>query len=570
MLRHLRTLTGDRPFLTWLAPVVVLAALQAGAVLSLLPLLDALLGGRPAQAGPWVAAFLGLIAAAWGIDVVAARLGLELGIALMRTVHRRTPGAILARPAAWLTPTRAAALRTLVATGAVEATSAVVLVVTPVITAVVFVLVLGLGLLAVSVQVGLVTVSGGILALGALRASMRIEARAQERYVRATEELDDRLFEFARAQTSLRTARRTSTGRALVDDAIASSRGRVVRLLAFQIPGEGLFGLVLNLVLIGFGTTVWLAFDHGSLSAASASALVLVLLRVVDQITTVSGSTGAVLAVERNLRLVREIVETPVPEAAPPRVEAPHVRVRDLRVSHPDGTPALSGVELDLRPGTVTVVVGPSGAGKTTLIRALAGLLETDGGSIDLEFGQSGSPAAGPDVLSANAAVVFQHTVLGEGTIADNLLAVDPDLERADLERIAEITRLVPVLESAERGWDTPVGELGAHLSGGERQRVGIARALAKPCRLLLVDEATSALDHRNESAVVEAVDRIRADRTTLVVTHRPAVLRIADTVVVMDRGRIVEQGEPAELEAASGEYARLLEQWRARDQWHI
>lgn len=566
MVRHLHAVTPGRDFWGYLVLAVFSATVQAAAVLTLFPLGRSLFGGSPASGAPWVAALLGLIVGAWAVDVLAARRGLRLGVAVMRAIQRRTPEAILAWPD--VSPQRAAALRSLMADGATQATSGVILLVTPVVTAVAFTLALGLGLLSVSVPVAVVTLAGGLLALAALWASTAVESRAQRGYTQATEELDDRLFEFAWAQPSLRTARSLSLGSRLVEQAIGRTRSRVLRLLLWQIPGEFLFSLVLQVVLFGFGGTAWLAFEAGAIDAVTAAVLVIVLLRVLEQVTTVAGTVSGVVAINRSLAEVRAIVDT-VPAAPPaPLPEAPRVQARGLRLTYPDGGVGLMDVDLDLLPGTVTVVVGGSGSGKTSLIRVLAGLRAPDAGTVTLA---DADPAGDPtNCLRGNAAVVFQDTVLTDASLRDNLLAIDPDLSQADLDQITQAAMVTPILESTPTGWDTPAGELGGQLSGGERQRMGIARALAKRARLLLIDEATSALDTRNERAIVDSIARIRDDHTTVVVTHRPAMLEVADTVVVMREGQIVEQGPPDALEAAGGEYAKLLTQWRAAAQWSV
>lgn len=566
MLRNIHAVAGGgRVFWEYLCLAVAAASLQAVAVLVLFPLLGELFSDHPVTAGTWVLVFLGIIALAWGADILTARRGLRLGIGIMRVIGQHAPEAVLAWPASKLTPARTAALRSLMANGAVEATSAVILMVTPIITATVFTFALGLGLLTISVPVALVTVLGGVLMLLALWASTQVASRAQRQYSLATEELDNRLFEFAWAQPSLRTARSTSAGQRLVDDAITTTRGRVLRLLLWQIPGEFLFSLVLQLVLIGFGVTAWLAFSGNAITAAAAATLVIVLLRVVEQVTVVSRSVSGVLAINQTLTEVREIIETTPVTPAAPATHAPHLVADGLHVTYPDGSAGLQDVSLDLPPGTVTVVVGRSGSGKTTLLRTLAGLTPATAGTISLD----GHAATEADLLG-NATVVFQQTALSDGTIRENLLAVNPALGQAGLERIADTAQLPPVLQHVSNGWDTPVGELGAQLSGGERQRVGIARALAKPAHLLLVDEATSALDAHNEQAIVESISRIRHDYTTVLVSHRPAVLRIADAVIVMADGRIAEQGSPSQLEASGGQYARLLSEWQAASAWHV
>ncbi len=567
MLRHLHAITAKRDFWTYLVLAVVSATLQAAAILVLFPLGRSLFGGFPASGAPWVAALLGLIVAAWGMDVLTARRGLRLGVSMMRTIQQRTPGAVLAWPD--VTPQRAAALRTLMASGATEATSGVILLITPVVTAVAFTLALGIGLLAISPPVGAVTLVGGILALAALWASTALESRSQHAYTAATQELDDRLFEFAWAQPSLRTARNLSLGNRLVTDAIGKTQRRILKLLLWQIPSEFLFSLVLQAVLLGFGFTAWLALDSGAIDAITAATLIIVLLRVLEQVTTVAGTVAGVVAINRNLREVHAIIDTTPINLSPPMSEAPHLRARNLKLTYPDGTVGLADVNLDLLPGTVTVVIGRSGSGKTTLIRTLAGLSTPDTGTIAL--GGNNSPTeTTTSHLRSNAAMVFQDTVLADASLRDNLLAINPELDQADLDHIADAAMLAPLLNGTPAGWDTPVGELGSQLSGGERQRVGIARALAKKAPLLLIDEATSALDFRNEQAIIDSINQIRHNHTTVVVTHRPAMLELADIVVVMSEGRIVEQGVPAVLAAASGEYARLLREWRAVAQWSL
>lgn len=566
MFSDLRVVSGDeKAYWTFLALVSASAVVQAGAVLTLFPLLENLLSNQPASAWAWLLGFLALIACAWAVDILASHRGLDLGLSVMRAVQQRAPRAVTAWPVTTLTPARTASLRTLVSSGVNEATSGVVLLIGPVITAFVFTFALGVGLLWIDVSIAAVAALGGLLLLVALMTSMRMETRAEKELTLANDELDSRLFEFAFAQPSLRTARRRSAGRSLVDDAIDTARGRTLKLLRWQLPSDLLFGLVLQIVLLGFGLATWLAFHDGSLSSVGAAAMVVVLLRVVEQVTVVSGSVVGLLGLSRSLAEARELMSAEPIVNATSRGSAPHVVVDDLAVTHADGTTGLAGVDLELTPGSVTVVIGRSGSGKTTLLNALAGLSTPTRGEIRLD----GSVAATGD-LRGNAAMVFQQTTLGTGTVRDALLAARENLSTEELERIASTSRLDEALSSLPRGWDTPVGELGRTLSGGERQRVGIARALTKPAGLLLVDEATSALDARNERAVIDAIGGIRDCYTTVIVTHRPTALDIADRVIVMSGGRIIENGTPENLASRGGEYARLVEEWRESAAWRV
>lgn len=567
MLTKIRTITGGgADYRVFVTLTVLSAIIQAAAVVVLFPLLDELFGPDSVDAWPWVLLFVALIAASWGIDIVSAHKGLSVGLSLMHAIGRNTPTAVLNWPE--LDRKKVSDLRRLLATGASEVTSAPVLLLGPLITAVVFTFALAVGLLFVDVPVALVTLVGGFLMLGAFQLSGRFTERADQEFTKANATLDDRLFDFARAQPSLRTARRVSTGARLVDDAIGSARSRTLRLLFWQIPGDIVFSVVLQFVLLGFGVTVWLAFDNGSLTAVAAATTVIVTLRVVEQVNGVSGLATGIRSLDRTLDDAAEVIGVvgsapSTPPAAQP--QAPSTQLDGVSVRFPDGTVGVDAVDLDLKPGTVTVVVGRSGSGKTTLLRTLAGLAEVAQGQVAL----NGAPAD-TTTLRSNAAMVFQDTALGTGSVRDNLTSVNADLSQEDLDRLADAAGLRTILESIPTGWDTPVGELGNRLSGGERQRVGIARALAKPSHLLLVDEATSALDAQNELAVVNSIRAVREDYTTVIVTHRPATLEIADTVVVLDDGRVVEQGTPEELRAADGAFARILQEWKNSASWRV
>src|SRR5215468_4345676 len=219
--------------------------------------------------------------------------------------------------------------------------------------------------------------------------------------------------------------------------------------------------------------------------------------------------------------------------------------------------PALSDVELAVPAGTTMALVGPSGAGKTTIANLLlrfwdpsAGRILIDG--VDLrEFDL--------DHLRARISLVSQDTYLFNDTLRANVALARPEADEAAILRALEQAALADFVESLPEGLDTMVGERGVQLSGGQRQRVAIARAFLKNAPTLILDEATSHLDAISEAQVRSALDALMRNRTTVVIAHRLSTVRSADRLAVLDRGHLVETGTHAELLVQGGLYARLI-----------
>ena len=245
----------------------------------------------------------------------------------------------------------------------------------------------------------------------------------------------------------------------------------------------------------------------------------------------------------------------PVALPAPPRGALAFEHVEFRYPTRPD-TAALHDFSLAVAPGETVAVVGPSGAGKSTLFQLLQRFYDPDAGRVTLD----GVPLrdADPAAVRARIAMVPQDTVIFAASARDNLRYGEPDADDAAIWHAAEAANAADFLRALPDGLDTYLGEGGARLSGGQRQRVAIARALLRDAPVLLLDEATSALDAESERLVQQALERLMAERTTLVIAHRLATVRAAGRIVVMDGGRIVEEGTHAALTASGGLYARL------------
>jgi ATP-binding cassette subfamily B protein len=245
----------------------------------------------------------------------------------------------------------------------------------------------------------------------------------------------------------------------------------------------------------------------------------------------------------------------PIPLPAPARGEVALENVTFAYPGRPD-LPALRGFSLLVKPGETVALVGPSGAGKSTVFRLLLRFYDPQGGSVRLDGVDVRD--ADPAAVRARMALVAQDSPLFSGTAADNVRFGREDASDADVASAVQAAQAAAFLAALPEGLDTPVGERARSLSGGQRQRLAIARALIREAPVLLLDEATSALDAENERAVQRALDEAMDGHTTLVIAHRLATVLKADRIVVMDEGRVVEQGTHAELVSRNGLYARL------------
>jgi ABC transporter fused permease/ATP-binding protein len=237
------------------------------------------------------------------------------------------------------------------------------------------------------------------------------------------------------------------------------------------------------------------------------------------------------------------------------------VRFEGVRFNYPsrEDTTVLAGLDLELHPGEVVALVGPSGAGKSTVAALLSRFYDPDQGELSLD----GRPytALDPDWLRERVVgVVSQEPILFATTIEENIRYGRAEATAEEVQAAARAANAHEFVSAFPDGYQTLVGERGVRLSGGQKQRVAIARAVLKDPRLLVLDEATSALDAESEHLVQEALDRLQEGRTTLVIAHRLSTVRDADRVVVLDQGRVAEEGAHQELMDREGLYRRLVE----------
>ncbi|WP_024794022.1 ABC transporter ATP-binding protein [Tomitella biformata] len=576
MIRTLLTLlpAGRRPAVRVLLALTTLSILlrAAGAVL-LVPIVGALFGEDPASAWPWLGALALVTVLGWGIDWAGVRSGFDLGFELLDSGQHAVADQLTRTRLTWFTAENTATARQSVAATGPDLVGLVVYLVTPVLSAVLLPLAIALALLPISWPLGLAALAGVPMLLGAHWAATRLGRDAERAAATANGALTERIVEFARTQQALRAARRVDPARSHVGVALTTQHSTAMRLLRMQIPGQIIFSVASQLALIILAGTAVVLAQRGELTIPEAIALIVVIVRYLEPFTVLAELSGGVEASAGARRRIKAVLDAPTdavdagvvaPESQPSSL--PRIELRGVGFRYAPGDPAvLHGLDLTLEPGTTTAVVGPSGSGKSTVLALLAGLHRPTAGTILVDVATL-DDAARRDIVS----VVFQQPYLFDTTVRENILVGNPTATAATLERAAGLARVDAVVRRLPDGWDTRVGEAGGSLSGGERQRVSIARALLKPAPVLLVDEATSALDTENEAAITRALSADSTPRTRVIVSHQLASIRAADRVLLLEDGRVVEDGTVPGL-LASG--ARFADFWRRQESaggWRI
>lgn len=419
-------------------------------------------------------------------------------------------------------------------------------------------------LFTTSIKLTLLTLAGVPLVVTPIvvfgRKVRKLARESQDRVAELGNRIDETIHEIRIVQAyGHEDADRQDFGRR-VEDSFATARQRVA-------SRAKLVAAVLLLVFGAIAFILWVGGHDvlaGRLSAGELSAFVFYAAIVAGSIGALSEVWGELQrAAGATERLMEILATTPAIQApANPRPFPTPARgaiaidgVRFHYPSRPD-TPALDDFSLAVQPGETVALVGPSGSGKSTVFQLLLRFYDPAAGQLCID----GVPLAEADPLALrrHIALVSQEAVIFAASVADNVRYARPDARFDEVQAACRAAFADEFIAGLPQGYDTDLGERGVRLSGGQRQRIAIARAILADRPLLLLDEATSALDAESERMVQQALDGLMRQRTTVVIAHRLATVQKADRIVVMDGGRIVQQGSHADLIAADGLYARL------------
>jgi ATP-binding cassette, subfamily B, multidrug efflux pump len=318
-----------------------------------------------------------------------------------------------------------------------------------------------------------------------------------------------------------------------------------------------------NLTYVAIAVVGGLRVASGSMSLGDVQAFIQYSRQFTQPLTQLASMANVlqsgVASAERVFEFLDGEEQRPDPEQ-PSRVELPSGRIefRDVSFRYEPDRPLIEDLSLVAAPGQTVAIVGPTGAGKTTLVNLILRFYEIDSGSITLDGVDIRSMTR--SALRSHVGMVLQDTWLFAGTIRDNIAYGRPDATEEEVLEAARATYVDRFVHSLPDGYDTLIDDEGSNVSAGEKQLITIARAFLADPALLILDEATSSVDTRTELLVQHAMAALRADRTSFVIAHRLSTIRDADLILVMENGAIVEQGNHAELLRRNGAYAALYQ----------
>lgn len=575
----LTQLLGDDTVLLrrYLGLAIVYGVLSGLTILALVPLLSYLLIGQLSVATAWLVALLFGILVCWGVRWYLEQAGVRVGVAILQSGRHRLGEHVAHLPVGWFTAANTARLSHASTQGMMAVAQLPAHVFTPVISGLVTPIVLLAALLVLHPPLGLAALVALPLLLAVLSLTTKLARHADRAFQQHFAATSQRMVEFASAQAVLRAFSGNHHSTRFLEQAMQQQQRSGTRLACLSALSALLNAWAVQVVfaVLLIVTTLWInTLLEGALTVSSIISVIIALVlvsRFVEPLLDVAQHSDILRSAKGQLEEIQAIFDA-APLAEPTAPQPPRdasIELRAVRFRYAPHEPdVLNGVSLSITPGSMTALIGESGSGKTTLARLVARFFDADHGSVLV--GGVDVRAMSSTQLANQVSQIFQESYLFAGSIADNIRFGCPDASDAELMEAARLAGVIEIVERLPQGLDTPVGEAGTRLSGGERQRIAIARALIKNAPILLVDEATAALDAENQAIITQALARLRGQRTLLVIAHQLSTVSMADQIIVLDEGRIIEQGAPDELLAQQGRYATFLGQRQTAKGWRI
>ena len=554
--------------LVWM---VAAAVLQGIAVAMLVPILVALFDGDTAGTVRWLVVLCVVGGFALVAHYVQAMRNFQLALTILSTLRERLGDHIVRLPLGWFEPDTAGRLSRAASSGALTVGQSTAHLLQPLVVGVVSPGVVCVFLLAYDWRLGVVAAAAAPVLYACFRYSARALGLSDELAHEAGVEANAAVLEFGRCQPVLRAFGYATEAYAPLERAIEKQRIVGRRQLWMTVPGMALTSVTLQLAFSVFIVVgIWLAL-RGDVDEIMLVAVLALLARFIGPLATVNELSGGMRMARNDLHRIRAVLDAPpLPEpTSSSAIGTPGVvEFDDVTFGYVEQIPVLRNVSFSAVPGSITAIVGASGAGKSTVTRLIARFWDVDLGAVRV---------GGVDVrdqrdadLRSQLSLVFQDVYLFNDSLRANVALGRYDATDTEIDEAAGLSGVDEIVERLPDGWDTVVGEAGARLSGGERQRVSVARALLKSAPIVVLDEATAALDPANEYLVRRSVASLATTSTIIVVAHTPAMISLADNVVMLGEGAVLEGGARADLLTAGGAFAEMFAEREQAASWRL
>ena len=387
--------------------------------------------------------------------------------------------------------------------------------------------------------------------------------------ISADEKLVEKVLEYLQGMTEVKAYHLTGKKSKELNEAISANSKINTDMEMTLIPRMTLQSYIAKLTGVAMLICSCIFYCNGTMDGLTAVIMVISSFIIYASLETAGNYSALLRVVDVSVDRAQEILDTPHMDISGEDI---HPETRDIEVKNVafsyEKRRIIDGVTLNIPERTTTAIVGPSGSGKTTLINLLARFWDVDSGTVSL--GGRNVKDYDMDSLMSNFSFVFQGVYLFHDTIANNIRFGQPEAGMDDVIAAAKKACCHEFISALPDGYDTIVGEGGASLSGGEKQRISIARAMMKDAPVIFLDEATANVDPENENELVRAIQALTADKTVIMIAHRLKTVEHANQILVVDHGKIVQQGTHAELMDQDGIYRDFISERREAASWKV
>lgn len=387
--------------------------------------------------------------------------------------------------------------------------------------------------------------------------------------ISADEKLVEKVLEYLQGMTEVKAYHLTGKKSRELNDAISTNSKINTDMEMTLIPRMTVQSYIAKLTGVAMVACSCAFYCGGSMDALTAVVMVISSFIIYASLETAGNYSALLRVVDVSVDRAQEILDTPQMDISGEVIspDTNDIAAQDITFSY-EKRNVIDGISLHIPEKTTTAIVGPSGGGKTTLVNLLARFWDVDSGTVSL--GGRNVKEYDMDSLMSHFSFVFQNVYLFHDTIANNIRFGQPDAPMEDVIAAAKKACCHEFISALPDGYDTVVGEGGASLSGGERQRISIARAMMKDAPVIFLDEATANVDPENENELMKAIQALTAEKTVIMIAHRLKTVEHADQILVVDHGRIVQQGTHASLMEQDGIYKDFIGQRREAASWKV